>query len=196
MYCHGLNVCVFRKFVCWNSSAQCERMRKWDLWVVSRSWGRNAHQRDSHSQESHPHSSSPAHSTCWGAVRVCSHRLEEGPHYGSCWHPGLELPASRTVDDQVLLFIIHLLWDVLWSRPVGSDTTFKCTAQWLVTYENTLSSPARLRHRNMSNTSSASFPSLYSHPRVNSSSDSSHFMLIFPVLELHMNEILQYLLCC
>lgn len=28
---------------------------------------------------------------------------------------------------------------------MGSDTTFKCTAQWLVTYENTIIMPSQIK---------------------------------------------------
>ena len=35
--CHGLNVCIYPKVLCWNLNAPCESMRRWGLWEVLRS---------------------------------------------------------------------------------------------------------------------------------------------------------------
>lgn len=123
----------------------------------------------------------------------CLH-VEEDPHYKSCWHPGLGLLAFRTVGDKFLPFIILSFSDVLWNSPNGlrhQSSVYSSMAHYIWEHHCHHHSEEDIEHVKL-----LSFPGLYAHPRVNCSSDIFHFTLIFPVLKLHVNEILQYLLFC
>lgn len=134
----------------------------------------------------------PSH-TGWSS-EVSSLQLRRGPL----------LPVTLSLDFQSpQLWAIHfgclratecmMFYD---TAQVDWDTNLKYTAQWLVTYENTLVITTKNQIQNIFRAPYASLPNLCPHPRVNHCSDFCHLRLTFPILKLYMNEMLQYVLFC
>ena len=110
------------KFICWNPNTQCDGIRRWGLWGwLGHEVG--AFMNGLSALIKQTPRSSLAPSTCEDTERT----LQPGKRALTrpCRHPDLRLPASRAVNNKLLLFLSHPICGILLEQPIQTQTDVK-----------------------------------------------------------------------
>lgn len=109
-------LCLPLKFIRWDLNPWCYGFRKWCLWEVFRSWGSSPHGETSAFIKKTLKNSFSLLPTCEDTARWSSVNQELNLSWpGSCWSFELELPVSRTIRNEFLLFLNYAVMVLCYS---------------------------------------------------------------------------------